>query len=70
MSQTKTNKPFDCVDFKHEAQSRLYEATRGMTPAQRSQHVRRMIETGPLAGFWEKLNAQARFAEKSGRQSP
>lgn len=67
MSRTAKKKTFDCIAFKRRAQRALLEETRGMTDEERRAHIRRMIEAGPLAAFWNKLKQHARTAPKAGR---
>lgn len=62
----KTPRTSDCVDFKRQAQARLYEATREMSTQQRREHIRREIQTGPLAGFWNKVLQRSKTAPKAG----
>ena len=66
-STAKKTKTFDCVEFKHQAQARVYEATRELSADERRKHIRRMVETGPLADFWMRVTQQARTAPKAGR---
>ena len=63
----RNSKTFDCVEFKRQAQARIHEATRGMTAEQRREHLRRIVEAGPLADFWRELTQKARQAPKRGR---
>ena len=60
-------KTFDCVEFKRRAQSRFYEATQKLSADQRREHIRGILETGPLAEFWERVTQQSRTAPKAGR---
>jgi hypothetical protein len=60
-------KSFDCVEFKREAQARLYEATRDMSAEERREYMQRVIENGPLAEFWARVKREARTAPKAGR---
>ncbi|MCP4249318.1 MAG: hypothetical protein GY778_19930 [bacterium] len=64
---TKKTKTFDCVEFKRHTQARLYEATREMSTEQQREHVRRIVETGPLADFWRRVTQQSKTAPKAGR---
>ena len=64
----KTKKTFDCVQFKRQAQARLDEITRGMSADKRREHLRCLIETGPLADFWTRLSQECRTAPKAGRR--
>ena len=66
-STAKKTKTFDCVAFKHQAQARVYEATRELPADERRQQLRSMVETGPLADFWKSVTQQARTAPKAGR---
>ncbi len=66
-STAKKTKSFDCVEFKRQAQARLYEATRELSAEQRRQHIRRAVETGPLADFWSRVMQQGKTAPKAGR---
>lgn len=67
MKQTAKKKAFDCIAFKRDSQRKLAEETRGMPEDQRRVHKRKLIESGPLAEFWEKVERQAKFAAKNGR---
>ena len=60
-------KTFDCIEFKRRAQIRLYEATRELSADRRREHIRRILETGPLAEFWERVTQQSPTAPKAGR---
>lgn len=64
---TNKTKTFDCVRFKHQAQARFYEATRGMSAEQRREYLLRTIESGALADFWAKVTRQVKTAPKAGR---
>jgi hypothetical protein len=64
---TKVRKTFDCVEFKRQAQERLYEETRGMTEEERAAYIQREIENSPLADFWRRVEREVRKAPKAGR---
>jgi len=50
-----TTKRFDCIAFKDEAQGRIVEETRGMSPEERREYVRRKVEGGPLMEWWARV---------------
>ena len=47
-------KPFDCVEMKHKGGDRIYEATKGMTLAER-------------LAYWQKRNQEARELQATAR---
>ncbi|MFA7238242.1 MAG: hypothetical protein WC058_15390 [Phycisphaeraceae bacterium] len=63
----KTNKTFDCIQFKRQTQTRWQQAVQGMSADQRRLYQRRVIETGPLSDFWKTLTSRSRTASKAGR---
>jgi hypothetical protein len=70
MSRTakkKMKKTFDCIAFKRKAQRRLMEETKDMSEDQRRAHVRKIVESGPLADFWEQVKQRAKTAPRAGR---
>jgi hypothetical protein len=55
--KTKNEQSFDCVDFKHRAQERIYEQTKGLSARQRAQYFEKQAEGGPLGAWWRQLKA-------------
>ena len=52
---TKTEKTFDCVAFKRQAQTRIYKETQGMTFEEEVAYLQRRAEKGPLGPWWKRL---------------
>lgn len=56
---TKADKEFDCVEFKRQAQVRVYEAIKDLSPEQEIDHFRRAAVQGPLGNWWRSLRKPA-----------
>jgi hypothetical protein len=54
---TKTEKAFDCVEFKRHAQVKIYEQIRGMTHEQERAYFEEQAERGPLGTWWKRVKA-------------
>ena len=50
-------KEFDCIEFKRQAQERIYEQTKNMTLAEEIEFFRRGAENGPFAELIKRLKA-------------
>jgi len=57
--RTKANKEFDCVEFKRQAQVRVYGAIKDLSPEQEIEYFRRVVGQGPLADWWQSLRKLA-----------
>ena len=57
MKKRKTEKPFDCVAFKRQAQAKIYEETRAMTPDEQAAYFRRRAQSGSLGAWWKRVSA-------------
>lgn len=55
MTTPSTQKSFDCVAFKREAQRRIYEEIKDLTSAEEIEYFRRKVEQGPFASWWRKV---------------
>lgn len=53
--KNKNGKPFDCVKFKHEVQSRIYEETKHLSSQDHLIYFRRAVESGPLNKWWKSI---------------
>jgi hypothetical protein len=58
MTTKRKNKTFDCISYKHEVQSKIYEETRNMTPEEQIEYFRRRAEEGSLGSWWRKVQEQ------------
>ncbi|HSZ54731.1 MAG TPA: hypothetical protein VK797_03675 [Tepidisphaeraceae bacterium] len=65
----KDRKPFDCVESKRRAQSRIYRRIEGMTADQEAAYFDRATRGGPFAQLWQELVTDGRKARTSGRLS-
>jgi hypothetical protein len=54
---TKTEKTFDCIEFKRRAQLQVYEHIRGMTHEQERKYFEEQAEHGPLGDWWKRIKA-------------
>jgi len=55
MKTNDAKKGFDCVAFKRQAQSRIYEQIKGLSPEEEIEYFRRAADEGPLGNWWKKL---------------
>jgi hypothetical protein len=53
---TKADKHFDCVEFRHRAQLRIYGAIKDLSPEQEIDYFRRAAAQGPLGIWWRSLH--------------
>jgi len=53
----KSEKLFDCVEFKRQAQLRIYEKIKDMSPAEEIEYFRRQAESGPFADLIGRIEA-------------
>ena len=57
MTMNDAEKEFDCVEFKRQAQARIYDRIKNMSPEQEIEYFRRAADTGPLGEWWRKIVA-------------
>ncbi len=60
----KTEKTFDCVEFKRRTQSEIFEHIHGMTHEQERAYFQEQAERGPLGDWWKRVKA-AKQREKT-----
>ena len=63
----KLEKSFDCVEFKRQAQQRIYEKIKYMSPAEEIEYFRRQAESGPFANLIARI---PRISRTVGADSP
>jgi hypothetical protein len=63
----KPEKSFDCVEFKRQAQLRIYERIKNMSPAEEIEYFRRQAESGPFADLIARIPREPRVV---GTHSP
>ena len=57
----KNNKSFDCVAFKHKAQSHIYKKIAGLDAADQAVYLEKAATQGSLGKWWQEVR---RFPEK------
>ncbi len=64
-SKTKTENSFDCLQYKRQAQSEIYEQIEGMTHEEEIACFQEQAENGALGRLWKRIKAssQANAAE-------
>ena len=58
MKTTDVKKEFDCVEFKRQAQSRIYERIKGLSPQEEIEYFRQAADEGPLGQWWKSIKAR------------
>lgn len=58
MIRTKTDKEFDCVEFKNEAQLEIYEQIKGLSPEAQIRYYRDRAASGVLGDWWKRVREQ------------
>ena len=53
MKTTRAKKDFDCVEFKRQAQARIYERIKNLSPEEEIDYFRKAVEDGPLGESWK-----------------
>jgi hypothetical protein len=55
MTNPRTDKRFDCVEMKNQAQRRLLAKFEGLSPAEEVEAIHSAVEAGPFADWWRSL---------------
>ncbi|GEM_PF-705411 len=55
MSRKKNNDGFDCVEFKRQAQSKIYEETKGMSTHEQIAYFHKRAASGSIGRWWKTL---------------
>ncbi len=69
MTTTKKSKAFDCLAFKDQVQSEIYEETKDMSHEEEIAYFREAVQKGPFAELWRKLAAQREQASAGPKRS-
>ena len=62
MKRLKTEKDFDCIEFKRKVQADIYEEIKGLSPQEEIEYFRRRAATGPLGRWWTALERRSETA--------
>jgi hypothetical protein len=56
-------KTFDCIAFKRQVQSEIYETIKGMTAEERREYFRVEAESGSLGDWWKSVKLRSEGKE-------
>ena len=59
MSQTKVEKNFDCLKFKQQAQEKIYEEIKNLTPTEQVEYFRQEAEFSSLGQWWKSIKSRS-----------
>lgn len=59
MKTTRAKKDFDCVEFKRQAQARIYQRIKDLSPEEEIDYFRKAAEQGPLGESWKAARDRA-----------
>lgn len=52
-----SKKEFDCIAMKREAQTRIYEEIKNMTPQQQIEYFRNAVHTSQFSEWWNQAKS-------------
>ena len=55
MTKNQAEDDFDCLEFKRQAQARIYEKITGPSHDEEIEYFRRSVDEGPLGEWWKAL---------------
>lgn len=65
MKTTRAKKDFDCVEFKRQAQARIYERIKDLSPEEEIDYFRKAAEEGPLGEAWKAARDRAKHGRSA-----
>jgi len=60
---TTPKKEFDSIQVKREAQEKIYEAIKGMTPEQEIEYFRQALNKSKFSKWWQSAASRAEMSE-------
>ena len=60
---TTPKKDFDSIRIKRDAQEKIYEAIKAMTPEEEIAYFRQSIETSKFSKLWKSASSQTEISE-------
>ncbi len=60
---TTPEKTFDCIQMKREAQAKIYEIIKDMTPEQEIRYCRESVDRSELATWWRSIPSRTEHTE-------
>lgn len=59
MTTKKSKKAFDCVEFKRQAQERIYTKIQDLSPQEEIAYFQQAVESGPLSAWWKAAHCRS-----------
>jgi hypothetical protein len=56
--KTKSEKTFDCVQYKRQVQAAIYDEIKGMTHEQEIAYFQQQADSSALGQWWKRVNAR------------
>jgi len=56
--RTKSEKTFDCIQYKRRVQSEIFQQINGMSHEQEIAFFRQQADRGPLGPWWKRVQAR------------
>lgn len=63
MKRRKPAKGFDCIEFKRQAQAKIYQEIKGLSPEEEMEYFRCQVAAGPFGKLWKNLETRSRAAD-------
>ena|ERR1035441_2252001 len=63
MKRRKPAKSFDCIEFKRQAQARIYQKIKGLSAEEELEYFRRQVAAGPFGKLWKTLETRSSAAD-------
>jgi len=60
---THEKKHFDCIEMKRNAQSRIYETIRQMTPEEEISFFRQSVDKSKFSEWWKSASSRVELSE-------
>lgn len=60
---TQRNKKFDCIQNKRDAQTKIYQTIKQMTPEEEIAYFRQSIDQSKFSNWWKSLTSRVELSE-------
>ncbi|MBI4548997.1 MAG: hypothetical protein HY707_13520 [Ignavibacteriae bacterium] len=60
---THKKKDFDCIEIKRDAQSKIYEAIKQMTPEEEIAYFRKSVDNSKLSKWWKSVPSRVELSK-------
>mgnify|MGYP001613901279 CR=1 FL=1 len=58
-------KEYDCIQIKRDAQSKIYETIKRLTPEEEIAYFRKSVETSKFSKWWNSASSRVELSETS-----